>query len=116
MASTAEALRTKIDNLQWEVNHLDVKNRRLRADNVDTNPKCDLESDLEQTKQNVVSVTGELEACQRRFEEKWTACQRSRVASIESGAKPCVEKRRLDSSSRTAHRSAGECGGEVLSG
>ena len=43
MAQT-ETLRTKVDNLQWEVNRLDAENRRLRDDNPETAARVDLEA------------------------------------------------------------------------
>ena len=62
-----EALRTQVDYLQWEVNRLDVENQRLRASD-EASQRVDLESELEQTKQDVQLVTTELEACKRRLD------------------------------------------------
>ena len=48
-----EALRTKADSLQWEVNGLDAKNHRLRADNPAASKRADLEAELEQSRGDV---------------------------------------------------------------
>ena len=56
MAQT-ETLRTKVDNLQWEVNRLDAENRRLRDDNPETAARVDLEAELEWAKGDVVMLT-----------------------------------------------------------
>ncbi len=63
MAATTEALRTKVDSLQWEVNRLDVENRRLRAADEEATLRVDLESELEQTRQDVTTLTKELKEC-----------------------------------------------------
>ena len=58
MATTMEALRTKLDGLQWEVNRLDVENRRLRDANEDASRLVDLEAELGQAKQDVDALVG----------------------------------------------------------
>ena len=50
-----EALRTKMDSLQWEVNRLDAENKRLRE-------QADLEMELEQSRKDVAGMTSRLEA------------------------------------------------------
>ena len=57
-----EALRTKLDNLQWEVNRLDAENQRLRADNDSVCQQIDLE-------QRVQQLTEELLTCQQQLQE-----------------------------------------------
>ena len=48
--STGEALRTKVDNLQWEVNRLDVENQRLRSQNPESTSRVELEDELQRAK------------------------------------------------------------------
>ena len=50
-----EALRTKADSLQWEVNRLDAENRRLRADNPAASEQVDIEAELEQSRSDVAT-------------------------------------------------------------
>ena len=53
--TSVEALRTQIDNLQWEVNWLDAENRNLRSHDEGESKIVDLEAELEQAK---VAVAG----------------------------------------------------------
>ena len=64
-----EALRTKIDNLQWEVNRLDAENRRLRDENADGSARVDLEAELEQSKVEVARMAERVKTCERQLEE-----------------------------------------------
>ena len=50
-------LRTQIDNLKWEVNRLDVENRRLREEDPAARERVDLESELQQAKETVSELT-----------------------------------------------------------
>ena len=45
-----EALRTQLESLQWEVNRLYVKNRELREADEQATRLVDLETELEQSK------------------------------------------------------------------
>ena len=45
-----EALRTQLDNLQWEVNRLGAENRRLRDEDQEASSCVDLEAELQQSK------------------------------------------------------------------
>ena len=64
-----DTLRTQVHNLQWEVNQLDVENRKLRSNNEEAASRVDLESELEQMKHDVVTFMEQLELCRRRAEE-----------------------------------------------
>ena len=77
-AAAMEALRTKVDSLQWEVNRLEVENRRLRASDGEASERLDLESKVQQ-------MTGELEACRERLEESDRRALRAeeRVSDVE---------------------------------
>ena len=58
-----EALRTQVDNLQWEVNRLEAENRSLRAQDTEASKRVDLELEVEQ-------VTKELQSLQEVLAEK----------------------------------------------
>ena len=51
-----EALRTKIDGLQWEVHRLDAENRKLRAGKPELGERLDLAAELEQAKGDVAEL------------------------------------------------------------
>ena len=46
-ANRMEALRTRNDNLQWEVNRLGAENQKLRSENPDLSARVDLETSSE---------------------------------------------------------------------
>ena len=52
-----EALRTQLDNLEWEVNRLDVENRWLREAVTEACKLVDLQTELEQSKAEVATLT-----------------------------------------------------------
>ena len=55
--ATVEALRTRLDALQWENNRLEAENRRLREEHPEESRVLTLEAELEQSK-NEVARTG----------------------------------------------------------
>ena len=59
-----EALRTQLDNLQWEIQHLQVENRKLREDHPNATELVDREAEVERA-------------------SKAEAAMRSRVKSLE---------------------------------
>ena len=49
-----DALRTQADNLQWEVHHLDVENRKLKEQNPEgVDHEAELERDVAELTDNV---------------------------------------------------------------
>ena len=60
--ATMEALRTQPDNLQWEFNRLDVENRRLREADTEVCKLVDLQTELEQSKVEVATLTERVRA------------------------------------------------------
>ena len=80
-----EALRTKLDNLQWEVNRLDAENQRLRANNANVCQQIDLE-------QRVQQLTEELLTCQQQLQESE---QRAEVAHQQAALQAGGETERL---------------------
>lgn len=61
-----EALRTQVDNLQWDVNRLDAENRWLREENPDATRAVDLEAELEQLKADVARLTKRVRAYEQQ--------------------------------------------------
>ena len=61
-----EALRTKADSLQWEINRLDAENRRLRADDPAASERVDLEAELEQSRSDVAELTSRVRELEKR--------------------------------------------------
>ena len=51
-----EALRTKIDGLQWEVNRLDAENQKLRAEKPELGDRLDLAAKLDRAKGDVAEL------------------------------------------------------------
>ena len=64
-----EALKLKLQNLEWELNNLDTENRKLRSDNPNLGERIDLEREL---KQEVAIVTEQLDFFQQQLAEKET--------------------------------------------
>ena len=52
-----EALRTRIDGLQWEVQRLTTENRKLREEHPGTSELLDRKAELETTKSDVAKLT-----------------------------------------------------------
>ena len=57
-----EALRTQMDNLQWEVNRLEAENRMLRATDWEASERVDLELEIKQLKQDATEAAKELKS------------------------------------------------------
>ena len=61
-----EALKTQIDSLQWEINHLDCENQKLREFNPERSQFVDLQSELSLTKEDITNLTAEVNTqCQQ---------------------------------------------------
>ena len=70
-----EALRTQLDNLQWEVNRLDAENRRLREQDPETTSRVDCETELERAKGDVTELSGRVDEYERRLAESAEALE-----------------------------------------
>ena len=64
-----EALQTKLDNLQWEVNRLDGENQRLRDEDAEASVRVDLEAELEQSKGEVARLTERVKTCEQQIQD-----------------------------------------------
>ena len=63
-------LRTQVDSLQWEVNRLDVENRKLRSQNVDAGKQVDMELQVEQFKEEASKAIEEFLAMKEVLAKK----------------------------------------------
>ena len=84
-----EALRTKIDGLQWEVHRLDAENRKLRAKKPELGERVDLAAELEQTKGDVAELMTQRESDKRVIsdtEQRADSAER-RAAELEARAR-----------------------------
>ena len=52
-----EALRTQLDNMQWEVNRLDAENKKLRDADESASRCVDLELELGQVREDAATLT-----------------------------------------------------------
>ena len=68
-----EALRTQVDNLQWEVNRLEAENRSLRAQDTEASKRVDLELEVEQVTKELQSLQEVLAAKEAEFIQTSTA-------------------------------------------
>ena len=64
-----EALRTQNDNLRWEVQRLDVENRRLREKNPEASRSLDREAQPERAKCDIDELTDRVQASERQWRE-----------------------------------------------
>ena len=64
-----EALRTRNDNLQWEVNRLGAENQKLRSEYPDLSARVDLETELERAQSDVVTLTNQVQTYQSQLAE-----------------------------------------------
>ena len=68
-----EALRTRVDKLQWDINRLQAENRRLREENPDVSRTVALEAELELSKGEVARLMERAEMCERQLEARAAA-------------------------------------------
>ena len=64
-----EVLRTKVDKLQWEVNRLDVENRRLRDGDVEASSRLDLEAEFEESKAESARMAERVRASEEQLKD-----------------------------------------------
>ena len=108
----SEALRTQLDNLQWELNRLDSENRKIRAENQETANRIDLEAELERTKEDVKTLTEQLEACKQTLQEterKATELEHREEDStrmVEAEAMEMLEARLKEQEEKSVHDGA----------
>ena len=65
--ATVEVLRTRLDQLQWEVNRLETENRRLREDNPEHSRVLSLGAELEQSKNEAAELRNRLSKCEQQI-------------------------------------------------
>ena len=64
-----EALRTKMDNLQWEVQRLQVENRKLREQNPEASERVDGEVELATARSEIAGMEERLKKLEQQLEE-----------------------------------------------
>ena len=69
LRAAMEALQTKTDNLQWEINRLDAENRRLRSEHPDVSQCVDLEIKLEQAKSDATASAERAQTYEEQLRE-----------------------------------------------
>ena len=62
-----EALRTKVDGLQWEVNQLDAENQKLRDEKPELGNRLDLAAELERAKGDVAELMKQREGDEHKI-------------------------------------------------
>ena len=90
--SVMEALRTQLDNLRWEVNRLDVENRRLRAEDQEASKCVDLEAELEQARGDVAGLTERMTTYEKQKGE--TEATRKQLTEVNAGGTRELEETR----------------------
>ena len=68
-SAVMDALRMKVDGLQWEINRLDAENHRLREENPDADERVDLEAKLQQAKSDIVGMSEPVQMYEKQLEE-----------------------------------------------
>ena len=112
-----EGLRTKLDGLQWEVNRLEVENRRLREGDAEASARVDLEGELERSKAELAQMAARVEesaaqaadqaqAAERRAREteELAGHQEQALEEIRTRLQETVEELRVERRESTAVR------------
>ena len=73
LAATMEALCTKLDELQWEVNRLEAENRKLREDQPGNTDLVDREAELNKSRREVAKLADRMRELERQLQEKTRA-------------------------------------------
>ena len=63
-----EALRTRLDTLQWEMNRLEAENRQLREEHPEEERVLTLEAELEQSKNEAGRLMDRVNECEQQLE------------------------------------------------
>ena len=66
--ATVEVVRTRLDQLQWEVNRLETENRRLQEENPEQSRVLSLGAELEQSKNESAEPRNRLSKCEQQIE------------------------------------------------
>ena len=64
-----EALRTQVDSLNWEVQRLDVENRKLRERDPAAEERVDREAELESAKADLVEMATRIKTLEQQLSE-----------------------------------------------
>ena len=80
-----EALRTRVDQLQWDLNRLKAENRRLREENPDAERIMALEAELEGSKGEVARLTERVGVCEQQMQEAEDARTAAAATEMQDG-------------------------------
>ena len=73
-----EALRTRVDNLQWEVQRLEVENRKLRERDPAAGERVDREAELESARANVEEMAERIKTMEQQLADSEAAVTEAR--------------------------------------
>ena len=105
--ATMEALRTRLDTLQWEVNQLEVENRRLREEHPEESRVLTLEAELERSKNEAATLRDRVGECEREIESMSAETTAANEDQSELAGRPEAERRTSDELREALARSEG---------
>ena len=91
-SGTMEALRTKVDSLEWDLHRLTAENRQLREANTEASERLD---ELERTKNEVTELADRVRELERQLTERASAAEGAgnRAERAETRAAELEERR-----------------------
>lgn len=96
-----EALQQKVNNLGWEVKHLDATNQKLRDQHPERAKRVDIKFELEQARGDVTQLTKELKPCETQpveLKQTLEATEKRATETTEAVAK--VKERVIEANER----------------
>ena len=79
-----EALRTQVDSLSWEIQRLEVENRKLRERNPVASEQIDLEAEYERAKRDVDELTSRLQSLESQLADRAGAAEVAARRALEA--------------------------------
>ena len=103
-----EALRTQLDNLQWEVNRLRAENQRLRDTDVEAGARVDLEAELRASRVEVAELEERVKENEQREAENSHAVAEARETAKTSESRADASQDELEVTRRRLRDAAEE--------
>ena len=91
-----EALRTQVDSLSWEIQRLEVENRKLRERNPVASEQIDLEAEYERAKRDVDELTSRLQSLESQLANRAGAAEVAARRALEAEERAADFQQRLD--------------------
>ena len=91
-----EALRTQLDNLQWEVNRLRAENQRLRDTDVEAGARVDLEAELRASRVEVAELEERVKENEQREAENSHAVAEARETAKTAESRADASREELE--------------------